>query len=117
VTDASLPACSGRANDNFTFQPSRPGYGTGLTKPNVTDADLSLFAAPPVPVKVQPPRPGPSPAHTDGGWGTPSPAVTPTASAAPTDNWGDDFGISWDERKSPMSVSVPRTETHDVHRL
>lgn len=87
--------------DGLGFQsPQAAAYGSnGLSKPGVTDADLSLFAAPIVVATKSPPKvnqaqsPASASADQSGGW---APTVIPSSN----DGWdNDDFGISWEQRK------------------
>ena len=77
----------------MAFQPAQPVH---YSKPDVSDADLSLFAAPIVkspPKPVQATSPAPTESRQQSGW-------APTASPQANDGWdNDDFGISWEQRK------------------
>jgi hypothetical protein len=105
----TISAASRRSPAEFGLQPARPGYGsTGLTKPPVTDADLSLFSAP---VAKTPPRvasPAPEAPAPQQAWATQPPQPQPQHQPQPQpqpqsksdDGWdNDDFGISWEQRE------------------
>lgn len=86
-----LPPCSG---EQYNFSPTRAAYGNGLTQPSVSDADLSLFAAPIV-AKPAPQQPKPT-TPTQEAWAQPAVGPKPPQN----DGWdNDDFGISWEARE------------------
>lgn len=96
LTSHPSPAfLANRSGEQYNFSPSRAAYGNGLTQPSVSDADLSLFAAPIV-AKPAPQQPKPT-TPTQEAWAQPVGPKPPQ-----NDGWdNDDFGISWEAREWP----------------